>query len=93
VDADEDDPDRRRATGRLRTVARLVRDFRSPEPTALVVSDQVAAVATHDDAVDAAGALAATDETITADGTAREADARFDVDAESFERTAREALS
>ncbi|WP_240137491.1 exonuclease RecJ [Salinigranum salinum] len=93
VDADEDDPDCRRAAGRLRTVARLVRDFRSPEPTALVVSDEVAAVATHDDAVDAAGALAASAETTTADGTAREADARFDVDAESFERTAREALS
>jgi hypothetical protein len=93
VDADEDDPDGRRAAGRLRTVARLVRDFRSPEPTALVVSDEVAAVATHDDAIDAAEVLAASAETITADGTAHEADARFDVDAESFERTTREALS
>ncbi|WP_136588840.1 exonuclease RecJ [Salinigranum halophilum] len=91
-----DAAERRRAAGRLRTVARLARDFRSPEPTVLVVSEGVAAAATHDDAVDVTSALTTAlgpDETGTADGTAREADARFDGPPESFETAAREALS
>jgi hypothetical protein len=93
--ADDTDPEAhaRRTAGRLRTVARLARDFRSPEPTALVVADGVAAAATHDEAVDAADALGTTVGADDADGTAREADARFEGDAEAFEASAREALS
>jgi hypothetical protein len=89
--ADPDEADR--APGRLRTVARLARDFRAPEPTALVVSDGVAAAATAAADVDAAAALAAATETDDVDGTAREADARFAADAGTFETAAREALS
>lgn len=93
ADTEDDDAGRRRTAGRLRTVARLARDFRSPEPTVLVVSDGVAAVATHDDDVDVATALTAALETGTADGTAREADAQFDGAPETFETAVREALS
>lgn len=91
----EDDvaAERRRTAGRLRTVARLARDFRSPEPTVLVVSDGVAAAATHDDDVDVTGALTAALETGAADGTAREADAQFEIATETFETAAREVLS
>jgi hypothetical protein len=87
-------PDPRRTAGRLRTVARLARDFRSPEPTALVVAEGVAAAATRDGAVDTAAALAAAvGNEGDADGTAREADARFGGATESFESAVREALS
>jgi hypothetical protein len=89
----EDGSDHRRVAGRLRTVARLARDFRSPEPTALVVCEGVAAAATTDDAVDAADALDTAAETGDADGTAREADVRFETDTETFVTTAREALA
>lgn len=94
ADEDEDADDGRRA-GRLRTVARLARDFRSPEATTLVVDDGVAAAATHDDAVNAAEALAAAVERDggTVDGTARDADVRFEADAETFETAARETLA
>jgi hypothetical protein len=94
-ETDDTDPDARarRTAGRLRTVARLARDFRSPEPTALVVADGVAAAATHDEAVDALDALERAVETADADGTAREADTRFAGDAEAFETAVREALS
>jgi hypothetical protein len=90
-----DDPERhdRRLTGRLRTVAQLARDFRSPEPTVLVVGDGVAAAATADDGVDVAEALSSAAEPGDVEGTAREADARFDADAEAFGATAREVLS
>lgn len=93
ADTEDDDAGRRRTAGRLRTVARLARDFRSPEPTVLVVSDGVAAAATHDDGVDVANALTAALETGAADGTAREADAQFDGAADAFETAVREALS
>jgi uncharacterized protein len=83
----------RRAAGRLRTVARLARDFRSPEPTVLVVGDGVAAAATHDDAVDVASALSTTVESGDVDGAARDADVRFDTETAAFEAAARGALS
>lgn len=66
--------------GRARTAARLVRDFRAPEPAALVVGDGVAAVAaTARETVDAMGnALATTgDGTVAVDGE-RTAAARVD---------------
>ncbi|AUV81486.1 exonuclease RecJ [Salinigranum rubrum] len=91
--ANADDAARRRAAGRLRTVARLARDFRSPEPTVLVVSEGVAAAATHDDGVDVARALSTAVETGSADGTAREADVAFDGERETFETAARGSLS
>jgi hypothetical protein len=90
------DARRRRIAGRLRTVARLARDFRSPEPTVLVLAEGVAAAATHDEAVDVADALGrairSTELAADADGTAREADA-LGVEADAFETAAREALS
>jgi hypothetical protein len=89
----DDDTDPRRLLGRLRTVARLARDYRSPEPTVLVVSDGVAAAATHDEAVDVSSALATAADTDDVDGTPREADARFAGGTEAFETAAREALS
>ena len=85
-------PDQR-LTGRLRTIARLARDFRSPEPTVLVLGDGVAAAATRDDEVDISGALSRAAEPEDVEGTAREADARFDTDAEAFGATVREVLS
>jgi uncharacterized protein len=94
-----EDVDVRRTAGRLRTVARLARDFRSPEATVLVVGDGVAAAATHDDTVDVADALSTATETDDADdadeadGTSHEADVRFDTDRDSFESSGREALS
>jgi hypothetical protein len=91
--AEGDESDRRRVAGRLRTVARLARDFRSPEPTALVVCEGVAAAATTDGGVDAADALGTAAGTGEADGTAREADTRFETDTETFVTTAREALA
>ncbi|WP_380677239.1 exonuclease RecJ [Salinigranum sp. GCM10025319] len=99
TDSDTDsnaDARRRRIAGRLRTVARLARDFRSPEPTVLVLAESVAAAATHDEAVDVAGVLARAVENAGSDadvdGTAREADA-LGVDADAFETAAREVLS
>jgi len=48
------------APGRLATIARLARDFRSPEPLVVAVGDGVAGVATRGPgAADVAGALAA----------------------------------
>jgi hypothetical protein len=56
------------SVGRARTAARLVRDFRSPEPAALVVGEAVAAVAAPTDETvaamaDALGAAVAADRT------------------------------
>ena len=98
VTADDDtrDADASRLVGRLRTVARLARDYRSPEPTVLALAEGVAAAATHDDAVDVSTALeraVTAVETGDVDGTAREADARFESAIEPFETAAREALS
>lgn len=79
--------------GRLRTIARLVCDFRSPEPVALVVGETGAAAASVEpqdlgavveravDAVDGAGR-----------GDPRRAQARFDADASAFVTAFREVL-
>ena len=75
------------------TVARLLRDFRSPEPVALFVTDGEAAVAsvedrqlgaTMDAAVERVGGRAA--------GTSRHAQAAFETDTASFIEAFREAL-
>ncbi|WP_134671995.1 exonuclease RecJ [Halorussus marinus] len=78
----------------VETVARLLRDFRSPEPVALVVTDEEAAAAATDeraigaamtDAVNAVGGVGG--------GTARRGYARFDpeTDAKEFLTAFREA--
>jgi hypothetical protein len=76
--------------GRLGTVARLCRDFRSPEPVVLVIADDgsAAAAASTDDApIDVAQALrGAVDGRGRSAGDARRARARFDDDDD--ERTA-----
>jgi hypothetical protein len=88
---DEADP------GRLGTVARLCRDFRSPEPVVLVVGESTAAAASVDDAR-LADATREAVQSIDADGTsagdARRATARFDADGEvsRFITSFREAL-
>jgi hypothetical protein len=81
VGADED----ARAAGRLGTLARLARDFRSPEPLVVALGEGVAAVsATESGASDAAEAIAsefATGERAAWTGTPTEAVVRFDPDA------------
>jgi hypothetical protein len=78
----------------LGTVARLCRDFRSPEPTVLVVADGAAAAAATDDAatdVGSALATAATGFDGTGGGTPTAGDARFDASTEDFLTAFREA--
>ncbi|WP_158057465.1 exonuclease RecJ [Halorussus halophilus] len=76
----------------VETVARLLRDFRSPEPIALVVGDGVAAAAASEDCgvgatmSDAAGATEG-----TGGGTARRGYAEFDTDTKEFLGAFREA--
>jgi hypothetical protein len=81
VGADED----ARAAGRLGALARLARDFRSPEPLVVALGEGVAAVsATESGASDAAEAIAsefATGERAAWTGTPTEAVVRFDPDA------------
>jgi len=98
VRVDEADP------GRLGTVARLCRDFRSPEPVVLVVGggdaaecEAAAAAASVDDArlADATReAVRSVDADGTSAGDARRATARFDADGEvsRFITAFREAL-
>lgn len=77
----------------VETVARLLRDFRSPEPVALVVTDDEAAAASTDDcALGDAVATAAPTVDGTGGGSARRGYARFDGDAEAFVAAFREAL-
>lgn len=75
----------------LPAVARLARDFRSPEPVALVVTDGAATAAGESGTGDAVAAAAS-----AVDGTGRGTDttgrARFDTDIEQFTDTFREAL-
>jgi len=100
VDVDGVDP------GRLETVARLCRDFRSPEPVVLVVSaaaaagiEGAAAAASTDDAP-LAGAMREAVQSVDADGSsagdARRATARFDgaveMEVSRFVTAFREAL-
>ncbi|WP_439026083.1 exonuclease RecJ [Haloarchaeobius sp. DT45] len=77
----------------VQVAARLVRDFRSPEPVVLVVSDDEAAAAAVDDR-DLAGVVA---RTVTqtggaADGTPRTAYATFECETKQFITAFREAL-
>ncbi|WP_267639204.1 exonuclease RecJ [Haloarchaeobius amylolyticus] len=77
----------------VQVAARLVRDFRSPEPVALVVGDDEAAAAAVDDR-DLAGVVA---RTVTqtggsADGTSRTAYATFECETKQFITAFREAL-
>ena len=68
----------------VETVARLVRDFRSPEPVALVVSESAAAAAAVADAgVGATMTEAATEIGGRGGGTARRGYARFDAETEA----------
>lgn len=87
---DGDDP------GRLGTVARLCRDFRSPEPAVLVVGDGAVAAASTDDARlgDAMReAVRSLDATGASASDARRATARFDdVEVSRFITAFREAL-
>lgn len=75
----------------LPAVARLARDFRSPEPVALVVTDGAAAAAGESGTGDAVTAAAS-----AVDGRGRGTDttgrARFDTDTEQFTDAFREAL-
>jgi hypothetical protein len=75
------------------TMARLVRDYRSPEPVVLVVTEGRAAVAATDDR-DLATALGTVAESAdgSAAGTERRAQARFEADMAEFIVAAREAL-
>lgn len=77
--------------GRLWTAAPLVRDFRSPEPTVLVVGDGAAAAAASSAPTDAmAAAVAGTGGDVVGDGGATVG--RFDGDAGAFCSAFREAL-
>ncbi|WP_256288161.1 hypothetical protein [Halobellus inordinatus] len=84
VGGNPDARDHSTTPGRLATVARLVRDFRSPEPLVVALDDGVAALSARETgAADAAAALAS--EFTSADaawtGDATRATARFDADA------------
>ncbi|PSP29180.1 hypothetical protein BRC65_00745 [Halobacteriales archaeon QH_2_65_14] len=82
----------------LGTVARLVRDYRSPEPLVLVVTDGAACVAATDDSpaashhVGSMVAEAATSVGGDGTGTATRARARFDVEPTEFVVALREVL-
>lgn len=81
------------STAALPTVARLLRDFRSPEPVAVVVADGHAAAAS----VDARGLGAAVSEAAaacdgTGYGTPTTGEARFEGEAQQFITALREAL-
>lgn len=76
------------------TTARLLRDFKSPEPVALVVSDDEAAAASADDRAlgDVVGTAAAS-VSGTGGGSARRGYARFEGDTKEFITAFREALA
>lgn len=79
--------------GPVETVARLLADFRSPEPAALVVSNDEAGAATTDGS-DVSEALRAAVEAVSgeAGGTPRAGYARYDGEATEFINAVREAL-
>ncbi|WP_256420820.1 hypothetical protein [Halobellus rarus] len=80
-DGSDDAEDATATLGRLRTVARLVRDFRSPEPLVAALDDGTAALAARESgAREAAAALASEFATATAawSGGPTQAVARFD---------------
>jgi hypothetical protein len=75
------------------TLARLVRDFRSPEPVGLVVTDgRAAAAATEDRTLATALGKVAESADGSAAGTGRRAQATFDAEMAEFIVAAREAL-
>jgi hypothetical protein len=75
------------------TAARLLRDFRSPEPVALFVTDgRAAAAATEDRGLDATMREAADAVDGRGGGTPRRAQARFETDTAEFIMAFREAL-
>jgi hypothetical protein len=91
VDADGTDP------GRLGTIARLCRDYRSPEPVVLVVSGAAAAAAASVDDARLGDAMREAVRSVEGDGSsagdARWATARFDgVEVSRFITAFREAL-
>jgi hypothetical protein len=76
------------------TVARLVRDFRSPEPVVLAVADgEAAALRTADAALDIGATMAAAADAVggTGDGTRTRSRARFDAESSEFVVAFREA--
>lgn len=79
--------------GPVETVARLLADFRSPEPTALVVADDEAGAATTGEP-DVAAALRAAVESVggEAGGSPRTGYARYDGEATEFVTAVREGL-
>jgi hypothetical protein len=80
-----------RTSGPVSTVARLARDFRSPEPVALVVADGEAAVAGTDDVI---APLEAAADAVAGEwvGRGTAGYARFSTDTEEFTQAFREAL-
>ena len=77
----------------LSTTARLLCEFRSPEPVALVCTESAAAVAAAEDAdIGRRTGAAATTAGGTGDGSARRGRARFE-DSEEFVAALREALA
>jgi len=79
--------------GRLATAARLLRQFRSPEPVALVVAPGVAAAAADDPVgLDEVLATAVGEVGGRSDGGPRRGTARFDAEVQQFITAFREAL-
>jgi hypothetical protein len=81
-------------TAPVTTVARLLRDYRSPEPIALVVGDGLGALsATEDRTLGSVLAEATRDLDGMGGGTERAGAAPFDADPEAFITAVREALA
>jgi DNA-binding NarL/FixJ family response regulator len=77
------------------TVARLTRDYRSPEPVVLVVDgDEAALLATPDAGVDAGVAIETAADTVAAEaaGTTLRGRARLDCESSGFVLAVREAV-
>lgn len=76
------------------TIARLCRDFRSPEPVALVVGNGIGAIAATDDrALGTVAARAARELDGTGGGTERLGESRFDGGPDEFVTAVRTALA
>ena len=81
-------------TAPVATIARLLRDYRSPEPVVLVVGEGTGALsATEDRALGAVLAEATRDLDGAGGGTERTGAARFDADSEEFVAAVRAALT
>ncbi|MCL7416547.1 MAG: exonuclease RecJ [Halalkalicoccus sp.] len=78
--------------GPVETVARLLRDFRSPEPTVLVIGDGEAGAAGLSAGIDGAMETAAAAVDGAGGGTARRGVARFGCPPEAFLEAFREAI-